>query len=98
MARVASGAGYEVLILTVQKHDKFGKVWVLLGALRHMAGRTLVYYEDTAEVVDQLKTSPEANRVTAVHVQAPGYENSVSRFADRVVTQSQYQQEVLQGR
>ena len=97
MARVACSAGYEILVLTVQKGGKFGKVWVLQGALRHMARNALSYYEDTAAVVDELKSSPEAGRVTAVHVRAPGYEDIVAQFADRTVSQRQYQQEVLES-
>lgn len=96
MARVSSASGYELLVLTVQKHEKFGKVWVLCGALRHLTSGDLTYYEDTDTVVDELKLSPEASRVTVVHVQAPGYQHCISRFADRVISQSQYQEEVLE--
>jgi len=96
MARVSAAAGYKLLLLTVQKHDKLGKVWVLCGILRHLTGDTLTYYEDTDSVVDELKASPEADRVTAVHVQAPGYEELVSKLADRVVSQQQYQREALE--
>jgi hypothetical protein len=96
MARVAHAAGYDLLILTVQKHDKFGKVWVLRGILRHLQADGLIYYEDTNTVVDELKSSPEGHRVHAVHVLAPGFELSVSTLANRVVTQREYRQEVLQ--
>lgn len=96
MARVTHAAGYKLLVITVQKHAKFGKVWILCGALRHLNSRTLTYYEDTDSVVDELKTSQESDRVTAVHVRAPGYEDCSSRFADRVVSQSEYRQEVLE--
>jgi len=95
MARVAAAAGYRLLVLTLQKHDKFGKVWTLCGILRHLTGDTMTYYEDTDSVVDDLKGSAEADRVVAVHVQTPGYEDCISRLADRVVTQEQYQHEVL---
>jgi hypothetical protein len=96
MARVASAAGYRLLVLTMQKQDKFGKVWVLRGVLRHLTGETLTYYEDTDGVVDELKESAESARAFVVHVQAPGYEDCVARLADRVVSQTQYQQEVLE--
>lgn len=96
MARVSSAAGYNILVLTVQKHEKFGKVWVLCGMLRHLANSHLTYYEDTDSVVDELKSSPESSKMTVVHVQAPGYEHCVSRYADRVISQSQYQNEVLE--
>ncbi len=95
MARVATQAGYRLLILTVQKHKKFGKVWVIQGILGHMSGAPLEYYEDTNTVIDELKTGPGAEKIRAVHVQAPGYEHCVSRFADRVVTQEEYQAGVL---
>ena len=96
MARVAHAAGYKLLVITVQKHSKFGKVWVLCAALRHLSDRILTYYEDTDSVVDELKASPEGNKVTAIHVQAPGYEECRSQLADRVVTQEQYRQEVVE--
>jgi hypothetical protein len=96
MARVSRAAGYRLLMLTVQKQDKYGKVWVLRGILRHLAGAALTYYEDTASVVDELKESAESARVSVVHVRAHGYEDCASRLADRVVSQSQYQQEVLE--
>ena len=73
--------------MTVQKHDKFGKVWVLCGVLRHVAGSVLTYSEDTDSIVDELKKSAESNKVTAVHVQAPGYEDCIAYLADRVITQ-----------
>jgi hypothetical protein len=95
MARVSRAAGYDLLILTVQKHDKFGKVWVLSGLLRHLKREKLVYYEDTSTVVDEIKSSPEAQRVVAIHVQAPGFEEHVAKHADRIVTQAEYRGEVL---
>ena len=96
MARVCAGAGYSLLVLTVQKHDKFGKVWVLRAALRHLSIESLTYYEDTNLIIDELKESPEGSRVVAVHVQVPGYEAHNSRLADRVITQAAYQQSVLE--
>jgi hypothetical protein len=96
MARVCARAGYSLLILAVQKHDKFGKVWVLLGVLRHLATDSLTYYEDTNSIIDELKASPEGKRVVAVHVQVPGYEAHTSQLADRVISQSAYQESVLQ--
>jgi hypothetical protein len=96
MARVSSAAGYQVLLMTVQKHDKFGKVWVLRGILRHLIGGVLTYYEDTASIVDEIKGSAESDRITVVHVQTPGYEDCVAKLADRVITQQQYQLEVLE--
>jgi hypothetical protein len=95
MAEVSHAAGYRLLVLTLQKQDRFGKAWVLCGILRHLAGDPLTYYEDTGSVVDELKVSPESARVHAVHVQAPGYDDRIARLADRVVSQSQYQHEVL---
>lgn len=97
MAAVAHAAGYDLLVLTLQKHDKFGKVWVLNGILRHLERDGLLYYEDTNTVVDELKSSPAGHRVHAIHVLAPGYEEHVSKLADRVVTQLEYQREVLEG-
>ena len=35
------------------------------------------------------------DKVTVIHVQSPGYEDDVSKRADRVVNQVQYQREVL---
>jgi hypothetical protein len=96
MARVARAAGYDLVILTVQKHDKFGKVWVLRGILRNLKTDRLVYYEDTNTVIDELKSSPDGHRVHAVHVLAPGYEEHASKLADRIVSQRQYRQEVLE--
>lgn len=96
MARVSQLAGYKLLILTLQKHDKFGKVWVLCGLLRHFTGPPLTYFEDTNTVVDEIKGAPESSKVIAVHVQSPGFEDHVSNLADRVVTQAQYQKEVLE--
>ncbi len=96
MARVCSRAGYSLLILTVQKHDKFGKVWVLRAALRHLATDGLTYYEDTNLIIDELKASPEGKRVVAFHVQVPGYEAHTSQLADRVISQSAYRESSLQ--
>jgi hypothetical protein len=95
MARVCAAAGYSLLVLTLQKHDKFGKVWVLSSALRHFMGSPLTYYDDTGAVIDELKALPEGERVIAVHVRVPGYEQFVSRLADRVVSQPEYRSEVL---
>jgi hypothetical protein len=96
MARVCARAGYSLLVLTVQKHDKFGKVWVLRAALRHLSIESLTYYEDTNLVIDELKEFPEGSRVVAVHVQVPGYEAHNSRLADRVISQAAYRQSVLE--
>jgi len=95
MARVCARAGYSLLILTVQKHDKFGKVWVLRAVLRHLAIESLTYYEDTNLIIDELKASPEGKRVVAVHVRVPGYEAHTSQLADRVISQSAYQESAL---
>ena len=95
MARVSAAAGYALMILTVQKHDKFGKVWVLCGALRHLEGGPLTYFEDTSTVLDELKSSAEGAKVIAVHVRTPGFEEHSSLLADRVATQSEYQSEAL---
>lgn len=83
------------MILTVQKHDKFGKVWVLCGVLRHLGGSPLTYFEDTNTVVDELKISPEGTKIVAVHVKTPGFEECRSLYADRTVTQREYQCEAL---
>ena len=95
MARVSAAAGYTLMILTVQKHDKFGKVWVLCGALRHLEGMPITYYEDTNTVIDELKSFPEGIKLVAVHVKTPGFEEHVSLRADREATQSEYQRETL---
>jgi hypothetical protein len=95
MARSARAAGYSLMILTLQKHGKFGKVWVLRAALRHFRGRPLTYYEDTNTVIDDLKASPEGAAIRAIHVVVPEYAQSVSRLADGVINQAQYRQEVL---
>ena len=95
MARVSAAAGYALMILTVQKHDKFGKVWVLCAALRHLEGTPLTYFEDTNTVLDELKSLPEGARVAAVHVKTPGFEDHKSLLADRAVTQLEYQREAL---
>jgi hypothetical protein len=95
MARVSAAAGYAVMILTVQKHDKFGKVWVLCGALRHLEGAPLTYFEDTNAILDELKGFPEGARVVAVHVKTPGFEDHKSLLADRVATQVEYKLEAL---
>jgi hypothetical protein len=95
MARVSAHAGYSLMVLTLQKHDKFGKVWVLLGALRHLSNGPLTYFEDTNTIVDELKSSPEAVKLCGVHVQSPGFEEFTSRLADRVISQADYCKEVL---
>lgn len=70
LVRVSSAAGYRFLVLTVQKHGKFGKVWLLRGILRHLKAETLTYYEDTDSVVDELKGSVESgNRTFPEHRQ-----------------------------
>ena len=94
MARVTRAAGYRRLVMTLQKHGKFGKVWVLGSVLRHLPGR-LLYYEDTASIIDELKACAGSEKVTAAHVLAPGYETYRAVYADRVVTQRQYRQEIL---
>ena len=86
---------YGMLLLTVQKEGKFGEVWVLRGLLRHLVRESLVYYEDTASLVDELKGMPEGVRVRALHVLAPGFAEFRSAAADRSVTQDQYLAEVL---
>jgi hypothetical protein len=63
MARSASAAGYSLMILTLQKDGKFGKVWVLCSALRHFTGGSLTYYEDTNTIIDDLKSSPEGPKI-----------------------------------
>jgi len=95
MARSAGAAGYSLMILTLQKDGKFGKLWVLCSALRHFTGGSLTYYEDTNTIVDDLKSSPEGPRILAVHVLAPQFAHMTSRRADRVVSQLEYQNEVL---
>jgi hypothetical protein len=95
MARSAHAAGYSLMILTMQKDSKFGKVWVLCAALRHFSGGALTYYEDTNTIVDELKSAPEGSKITAVHVLTPEFAHMTSHFADRVVSQLQYQHEVL---
>jgi len=95
MALCARKAGYRLLVLTVQKEGKYGKVWGLRALLSQPAGPRLVYYEDTASVVDELKAAPEGDHIEAVHVLAPGWEDQSSARADRVLTQAQYQAEVL---
>lgn len=95
MARVAAAAGYRLMILTLQKYGKYGKSWVLCGMLRHAQEGGYTFYEDTAEVVDEIKTSGEGGKVVAVHVEAPGFEEYRSRHADRVLTQREYRDAVL---
>lgn len=97
MARVSAAAGYALMILTVQKHDKFGKVWVLCGTLRYLQGAPLTYFEDTNTVLDELKSFPEGSKVVAVHVKAPGFEDHKSLLADCEATQSEYRREALLG-
>jgi hypothetical protein len=95
MARSAHAAGYSLMILTMQKDGKFGKVWVLCAALRHFTGGPLTYYEDTNTIIDDLKSSPEGSKILAVHVLTPEFAHMTSQHADRVVSQLQYQREVL---
>lgn len=95
MARVAHVSGYHYLVLTLQKHGKFGKVWVLSAALDKMQSGIPTYYEDTSTVIDELKVSNVGTKVIAVHVQSPGFEEFVSTHANRVITQETYQKEVL---
>jgi hypothetical protein len=95
MARSASAAGYSLTILTLQKGGKFGKVWVLCTALRHFTGGSLTYYEDTNTIIDDLKSTPEGSKILAVHVLAPEFAHMTSHHADRVVSQLEYQNEVL---
>jgi hypothetical protein len=95
MARVAAAAGYRLMILTLQKYDKYGKSWVLGGVLRHAQGGPYTFYEDTADVVDEIKAAAEGSRVVAVHVQSAGFEAFRSERADRVISPSQYRQEVV---
>ena len=52
MAMVASMSGFNYMILTVQKNDKFGKVWVLSEVLKNITEYEITYYEDTSTVVD----------------------------------------------
>jgi hypothetical protein len=68
MARAARAAGYSLMILTMQKDSKFGKVWVLCAALRYFTGGRLTCYEDTNTIIDDLKSSPEGSKILAVHV------------------------------
>jgi hypothetical protein len=96
MARVAHDSGFEFLILTLQKHDKYGKVWVLSSALNQL-NNTLTYYEDTNTVVDELKTFTAQQKVIAVHVISPGFEQYQSKLADRVISQQEYQNEVIEN-
>ena len=95
MARAARAAGYSLMILTMQKDGKFGKVWVLRPVLRHFTGGRLTYYEDTNSIIDDLKSSPEGANILAVHVLTPEFSHLTSHHADRVVSQLRYQQEVL---
>ncbi len=96
MARVAKLAGYKLLVMPVQKDDKYGKVWVLRGALRYLAIPSLTYYEDTGSIIDELKSYPEGQKIVAVHIQVQGYEDSVAQLADRIISQVEYLQEVLE--
>lgn len=95
MARVAHLSGYRYLIITTQKHGKFGKVWVLSAILEKMHNGILTYYEDTNTVIDELKKSAVGHKIVAVHVQSPGFATFVSAHADRVITQEDYQKEIL---
>ena len=96
MARAARSAGYELLVVTPQKHGKFGKAWVLCAALRHTGDAAYTYYEDTNTVIDEIKALPEGARLAAIHVEAPGFEEFKSQLADRVISQKRYLEEVLQ--
>ena len=95
MARSARAAGYALMVLTMQKDGKCGKLWVLCAALRHFNGASLTYYEDTSSIVDDLKLSPEGAKILAVHVLTPEFSHMTSQHADRVVSQVQYRHEVL---
>ena len=95
MARAASKSGYRWMILTVQKHHKFGKVWVLDAILQQWNKEPLTYYEDTNTVIDEIKASHAGEKVFAVHVIAPGFEAYLSEKADRIISQKEYQEEVL---
>jgi hypothetical protein len=95
MAESARRAGYALLILTVRKDGKYGKVWTLSGMLRHFDSQRVTYYEDTGALIDELKALPEGAAVHAVHVLAPGFEEHRSILADRTVTQEAYRAEVL---
>ncbi|HEY5995060.1 MAG TPA: hypothetical protein VIU46_10740, partial [Gallionellaceae bacterium] len=96
MARAARSAGYDLLILTPQKHGKFGTAWTLCSALRHAGDLVFTYYEDTNTVIDEIKGSPEGSKITVIHVEASGFENFKSEHADRVISQQQYREEVVQ--
>ncbi len=96
MARSAVLAGYKILVMTVQKDGKYGKVWALSAVLRNWQGPALQYYEDTGSIIDELMASPEADKLIAIQVQAPGYEGSPAHLADRVVSQAEYLREVLE--
>ncbi|HKB58528.1 MAG TPA: hypothetical protein VKC56_00640 [Gallionellaceae bacterium] len=98
MARAARSAGYELLVVTPQKHGKFGKAWVLRAVLRHAGEAAYTYYEDTNTVIDEIKSLPEGARLTAIHVEAPGFEEFKSQLSDRVISQKRYLEEVLQPR
>lgn len=97
MARAAQGAGYRLMVITAQKYGKYGKSWTLCGMLRHAQGRPCTLYEDTADVVDEIKGAAEGGRVTVVHVEAPGFEAFRSQHADRVISQRAYRAEVEEG-
>lgn len=70
-------------------------MWVLRAALRYAGEQPFTYYEDTNTVIDELKTLPEGRRIIAIHVEAPGFEEHKSQDADKVISQREYQKEVL---
>jgi hypothetical protein len=82
MARSARAAGYSLMILTMQKEGRFGKVWVLCAALRHFTRGPLTYYEDTGTIIDDLKASPEGSKSTRDPRSDPGV--SALNFSPRL--------------
>ena len=46
-------------------------------------------------VVDELRDGPSGDKIVAVHVVAPGFEEFTSERADRVAAQTEYRSEVL---
>ena len=93
MAKVASDSGFNYMILTVQKNDKFGKVWVLSETLKNITDYEITYYEDTSTIVDELRGKIQSHKLC--HIIAPGFEDYKSKRADQVLTQMEYQKEVL---
>jgi hypothetical protein len=55
-----------------------------------MMGLRSSLHLDSLKFADWIPT-----KVLAVHIQAPGYEACIAQLADRVITQRQYQHEVL---